>query len=148
MDLDEALELAELHHSGQVDKAGRPYIGHISRVVDAVDTPEEKLAAALHDLLEDTPVTAADLLTAGCSPEIVRVVEALTRGDDESYEDFVRRAAQDPIARTVKRADVADNADEARLAFLQAGQAARLRSKYARATRILNAHDTTHPTNC
>ena len=145
MDLDEALELAELHHSGQVDKAGRPYIGHISRVVDAVDTPEEKLAAALHDLLEDTPVTAADLLTAGCSPEIVRVVEALTRGDDESYEDFVRRAAQDPIARTVKRADVADNADEARLALLPTGQAARLRSKYARATRILDTYDAAHP---
>ena len=148
MDLDEALELAELHHSGQVDKAGRPYIGHISRVVDAVDTPEEKLAAALHDLLEDTDMTAADLLTKGCTPEIVRVVEALTRGDDESYEDFVRRAAQDPIARAVKGADVADNADEARLALLSTGQAARLRAKYARATRILNAHDTTHPTNC
>ena len=148
MDLDQAMELAELHHSGQVDKAGQPYIGHIRRVVGAVDTSEEKLAAALHDLLEDTPVTAADLLTAGCSPEIVRVVEALTREDDESYEDFVRRAAQDPIARVVKRADVADNADEARLALLPIGQAARLRAKYARAARILNAHDTTHPTNC
>jgi (p)ppGpp synthase/HD superfamily hydrolase len=145
MDLDEALELAELHHSGQVDKAGQPYIGHISRVVDAVDTPEEKLAAALHDLLEDTDVTAADLLTDGCPPEIVRVVKALTRGDDESYEDFVRRAAQDPIARVVKRADVADNADEARLALLPTGQAARLRAKYARAAKLLDSYDTAHP---
>ena len=139
MDLDQALELAELHHSGQVDKAGQPYIGHIRRVVCAVDAPEEKLAAALHDLLENTPVTAADLLTKGCTPEIVRVVEALTHGEDESYEDFLRRAAQDPIARAVKRADVADNADEARLALLPTGQAARLRSKYARAAKILNS---------
>jgi (p)ppGpp synthase/HD superfamily hydrolase len=38
MDLDQAMELAELHHSGQVDKAGQPYIGHIRRVVGAVDT--------------------------------------------------------------------------------------------------------------
>jgi guanosine-3',5'-bis(diphosphate) 3'-pyrophosphohydrolase len=68
------------------------------------------------------------------------VVEALTRGDDESYEDFVRRAAQDPIARAVKGADVADNADEARLALLSTGQAARLRSKYARAAKILNSY--------
>lgn len=139
MDLDQALKLAELHHSGQVDKAGQPYIGHIRRVVGAVDTSEEKLAAALHDLLEDTPVTAADLLAKGCTPEIVRAV-ALTRGEDESYEDFVGRAAQDPIARTVKRADVADNADEARLALLPTGQAARLRSKYARAPKILNSY--------
>ena len=144
MDLEQALELAELHHRGQVDKAGQPYIGHIRRVVGAVDSPEEKLAAALHDLLEDTPVTAADLLSRGCTPEIVRVVEALTRREDESYEDFVRRAAQDPIARVVKRADVADNADEARLALLPTGQAARLRSKYARAARILNSHPA-HP---
>ena len=147
MDLEQALELAELHHGGQVDKAGRPYIGHIRRVVGAVDTSEEKLAAALHDLLEDTPMTAADLLTKGCTPEIVRAVEALTRGEDESYEDFVRRAAQDPIARVVKRADVADNADEARLALLPTGQAARLRSKYARAARILNSHPA-HPAKC
>jgi len=147
MDLDQALELAELHHSGQVDKAGQPYIGHIRRVVDAVDTPEEKLAAALHDLLEDTPVTAADLLSKGCTPEIVRVVEALTRGVDESYEDFVRRAAQDPIARAVKRADVADNADEGRLALLPTGQATRLRSKYARAAKILNSKSP-RLTNC
>ena len=146
MELEQALELAELHHSGQVDKAGQPYIGHIRRVVSAVDTPEERLAAALHDLLEDTPVTAADLLTKGCPPEIVRVVEALTRGEDESYEDFVRRAAQDPIARAVKRADVADNADEARLALLPTGQAARLRPKYARAAKFLNSNPA-HPTN-
>jgi (p)ppGpp synthase/HD superfamily hydrolase len=147
MDLDQALELAELHHRGQVDKAGQPYIGHICRVVGMVDTSEEKLAAALHDLLEDTPVTAADLLTKGCTPQIVRAVEALTRGEDESYEDFVRRAAQDPIARAVKKADVADNADEARLALLPIGQAARLRSKYARAAKILNSYPV-HPANC
>jgi (p)ppGpp synthase/HD superfamily hydrolase len=140
VNLDQALNLAELHHSGQVDKAGQPYIGHIRRVVAAVSTPEEKLAAALHELLEDTGMTAADLLTEGCPLEIVRVVEALTRGDDESYEDFVRRAAQDPVARAVKKADVADNADEARLALLPTGQAARLRSKYARATKILDSY--------
>jgi (p)ppGpp synthase/HD superfamily hydrolase len=104
VNLDQALELAELHHSGQVDKAGRPYISHIRRVVGAVDKPEEKLAAALHDLLEDSDMTADKLLAEGCPPEIVRVVEALSRGNDESYEDFVRRAAQDPIARAVKRA--------------------------------------------
>ena len=144
MDLDQALELAELHHSGQVDKAGQPYIGHIRRVVGAVDTSEEKLAAALHDLLEDTPVTAADLLAKGCTPEIVRVVEALTRREGEIYENFVRRAAQDPIARAVKKADVADNADEARLALLPTGQAAQLRSKYASAAKILNSYPA-HP---
>jgi hypothetical protein len=90
-------------------------------------------------------MTADKLLAEGCPPEILRVVEALSRGDDESYEDFVRRAAQDPIARAVKRADVVDNASEARLALLPAGQAARLRSKYARATTILDSYDAADP---
>ncbi len=31
MDLDQALELAELHHSEQVDKAGQPYIAPLTR---------------------------------------------------------------------------------------------------------------------
>lgn len=145
VNLDQALELAEVHHASQTDKAGKLYIDHIHRVVDAVHTPEEKLAAALHDLLEDTELTASDLLAEGCPPEIVRVVQALTRGDDESYEEFVRRAVQDPIARAVKRADVADNADEARLALLPSGQAARLRSKYARAAKILDSYDPARP---
>jgi (p)ppGpp synthase/HD superfamily hydrolase len=147
VNLDQALEFAELHHDGQVDKGGQPYIDHVRRVVSAVCKPEEKLAAALHDLLEDTDVTTTELLDEGCPPEIVRVVEALSRRDDESYEDFVRRAAQDPIARAVKRADVADNASETRLALLPAGLAARLRYKYIRATAILDSFEATEAAN-
>jgi len=47
--------------------------------------------------------------------------------------------------RTVKEADVADNADEAPLALLPAGQAARLRSKYTRAAKILDSYNPAHP---
>jgi (p)ppGpp synthase/HD superfamily hydrolase len=48
MRVEQAIELASRFHEGAVDKAGRPYIGHILRVVDAVNTHEEKLAAAMH----------------------------------------------------------------------------------------------------
>ncbi|HXR22661.1 MAG TPA: hypothetical protein VN786_08905, partial [Acidimicrobiales bacterium] len=135
------------HHGTQVDKAGNPYMGHIRRVVDAVSTPEKKLAAALHDLLEDTDVTAGELVARGCRPEVVRAVEALTCQDGEDYDVFVRRAAQDPIARAVKRADVADNADEGRLALLPPDEADRLRAKYARAAEILDSYLAVHPAN-
>lgn len=138
MELDEALELAATHHAGQADKAGRPYIGHILRVVGSVDGPEEKLAAALHDLLEDTPVTSDDLLSAGCPSEVVTAVIALTRLDGEDYDAFITRAAQNPIAALVKRADLADNSDESRLALLPSALAARLRTKYANAVGILD----------
>jgi hypothetical protein len=64
--------------------------------VDAVDTPDEKLAAALHDLLEDTLMTADGLRDAGCPPQVVAAVQALTRRPGEDYE---ARAVRDPIPR-------------------------------------------------
>jgi hypothetical protein len=137
MRLDQAIELARRFHHGATDKAGRPYISHVQRVVDRVTNSDQKLAAALHDLLEDTPLTSTDLLAAGCSPRVIAAVEALTRRPGEEYEAFLRRAASDPIARTVKLADIADNADETRLAVLEPAEAARLRSKYERARSIL-----------
>ena len=99
MGLAQALQLAERFHHGQEDKAGLPYIGHVKRVVAGVESPDEKMAAALHDLLEDTEVTADDLRSEGCPEHVVVAVEALTRRKGEKYDDFVARAARDPIAR-------------------------------------------------
>ena len=139
MKLEQALELARRFHERQVDKAGRPYLEHILRVVDGVQTEDEKLVAAMHDLVEDTDLTFSDLRCAGAPYRIVQAVDALTKQDNESYEDFIARAAQDPIARSVKLANLADNADESRLALLEREQAGRLRSKYADALRLLQS---------
>jgi guanosine-3',5'-bis(diphosphate) 3'-pyrophosphohydrolase len=79
MRVEQAIELASRFHEGAVDKAGRPYIGHILRVVDAVNTHEENLAAAMHDLLEDTPLTRRHLSCAGSPPDTTLAVEALAR---------------------------------------------------------------------
>ena len=139
MRLEQAVDLATRFHAGQVDKAGNPYIEHVLRVMDAVDTDQEKLVAVMHDLLEDTPLTASDLHCAGCPPQIVDGVEAMTKRDGEDYDDFIRRAAVHPIARAVKAADLADNADETRLAVLEPDIAARLRIKYASARALLQS---------
>jgi hypothetical protein len=139
MKLEQALELARRFHQGQLDKAGRPYLEHIMRVVNGVQTDDEKLVAAMHDLVEDTPLSFGDLICAGAPNRIVHAVEALTRQDGEDYHDFIGRAASDPIARPVKLADLADNSDEGRLALLEPEQAARLRAKYADALRFLQS---------
>src|SRR5262249_12104274 len=136
--LDHALELADQFHAGATDKAGAPYVEHVHRVVDAVSTSEAKIVAALHDIVEDTNLNLEDLLAAGFSPSITVAVDALTRRKGESYVRFVRRAASHPVAREVKMADVADNADAERLALLDAKTALRLRRKYSRADRILH----------
>jgi hypothetical protein len=96
------------------------------------------MAAVLHDVLEDTPLVAEDLISSGCSDDVVDAVVALTRRSGESYETFLRRLSANQIARRVKSADIDDNSDESRLALLSADQAAGLREKYDGARRLLN----------
>lgn len=91
----------------------------------------------MHGLLEDTDLTADDLLLAGAPATVVEAVVALTRAQGEDYDEFCRRAASNAIARAVKLADIADNADEGRLQLLDLELADRLREKYRRAHQIV-----------
>jgi len=101
---------------GQVDKAGVPYISHPLRLMHAVTSPYEQMAAVLHDVVEDTTINFDDLRLAGFPPEVVEAVAALTKRDDESRLDAAARAANNPIARVVKLAGVKDNMDLSRIA--------------------------------
>jgi (p)ppGpp synthase/HD superfamily hydrolase len=106
-----ALEIAQAAHIGQRDKAGYPYISHVRRVADAVAKhgTTVQTVALLHDLIEDCPGWSLDRLRGeGFSEEIITAVSALTRGD-ETYTEFIERLSSNPIARTVKRADLIDN---------------------------------------
>lgn len=117
----DAFRIAREGHASQIDKSGQPYIGHIWRVMGGVDGDAEKMVAALHDYLEDVESASTQgLLDLGVPTEVVDAVEALTKrddekGSDEGYFRFVRRAAQNPLARKVKRADLADNTNPERV---------------------------------
>ncbi|MNH44089.1 hypothetical protein D3C79_1061500 [compost metagenome] len=63
---------------------------------------------------------------------------ALSRRDGESYEDFVVRLGCDPLARTVKMADLADNSDLSRIACPGPADLARL-ARYRQASAYLQA---------
>ena len=67
------------------------------------------MAAVLHDVLEDTPVTVDELRAEGLPDDVIDAVIVLTRRDGTSYEDYIERVALNPIARDVKAADIADN---------------------------------------
>lgn len=110
-----AIEIAARAHAGQVDKAGAPYVFHPLRLMLSLDTPEQWMAAALHDVVEDTSVTLADLEAEGFPAKVVHAVRVLTKLPGESRVEAARRAARDPIARAVKLADVADNLDLKRI---------------------------------
>ncbi len=127
-----AIEMATAAHTGQVDKNGCPYIEHPLAVMAKVSTEDEKIVAVLHDVLEDTAVTADDLRAEGMTEWQLAALVAVTRRNDEPYTDAVRRALRDPIGRVVKRADHEHNTDPARLARLPDDVATRLRQKYER----------------
>jgi ribosomal protein S18 acetylase RimI-like enzyme len=113
--LNDAIALAAQAHAGQVDKAGAPYILHPLRVMLAQETDEARIAAVLHDVVEDTGWTLAALAERGFPPAALAAVDALTRRAGESYDEFVVRAGADHIARRVKLADLCDNLDLRRL---------------------------------
>jgi len=114
--LERAIEIAAAAHAGQVDKAGQPYILHPLRVMLRVSTSHERMAAVLHDVVEDTPVTLVQLTEAGFPAEVVDAVAALTKRPGETRMQAAARAASNPIARVVKLADNAENMDLSRIA--------------------------------
>ncbi len=136
--LERAISLAALAHEGQVDKAGAPYILHVLRVMMRLETPEERMAAALHDVVEDCGWTLERLRDEGFPAAVISGVDAVTRRETESYEEFVLRAKADPIGRSVKWADLQDNSDLSRLPEVSDRDRERL-EKYRRALAALEA---------
>jgi hypothetical protein len=94
-----ARELASTLHATQTDKAGRPYIEHLTAVVDILlrrwpDAPAHAVEAAwLHDALEDTDVSPGGLRDYGISLEAIRLIYELTRPDDNFYLAWIRGLA-------------------------------------------------------
>ena len=134
----DAVEIARAAHDGQFDKSGKPYIGHPMRVMAALSDPHERMAAVLHDVIEDTPVTAADLRAAGCPEPVVVAVVALSKTEGEAQEDYLARVAANPMAKAVKFADIADNSSPARLTALDEATRQRLIAKYTAARAYLD----------
>ncbi|QBF27432.1 HD domain-containing protein [Pseudomonas tructae] len=136
--LERAIAVAARAHEGQHDKGGAAYILHPLRVMLRVSTPEQRIVAVLHDVLEDSPLTLSDLAREGFALKILAAVLALSRRDDESYQDFVVRLGHDPLARVVKLADLADNSDLSRIAIPGPADLARL-ARYQQASAYLQA---------
>ncbi|HET7464675.1 MAG TPA: HD domain-containing protein [Longimicrobium sp.] len=137
-DLEEAIRIAVEAHRGQKDRAGAPYILHPLRMLFRVQTDAERMAAVLHDVVEDTAWTLDDLRARGFPAEVVDAVDHLTRRPGESYEQFVGRAATHPVARRVKLADLEDNLDVRRIGAVTGADAERL-NRYLAAWRRLTA---------
>lgn len=128
--------IAFVAHRGQHDRSGLPYIDHPGRIAERFDPMIEPVAAAsawLHDVLEDTPVTAQELFEAGVLPAVIDVVQLLTRTPEVTPEEYYAAIRRDPVARRVKLADIDDNTARWRLRRLDYDTQLRLVEKYRHA---------------
>jgi (p)ppGpp synthase/HD superfamily hydrolase len=107
--LDRAIQVAARAHEGQTDKQGQPYLLHPIAVMMRVEPIEAKIVAVLHDVVEDTAVTLDELIAADFPDNVIAALRLVTHAKDEPYADYVVRAKANPIARTVKLADLAEN---------------------------------------
>ena len=139
----DAYKLAATLHRDQVDKAGHPYIEHLTRVflrvVDAGGSRDQQIAALLHDSIEDGRTNIPALDAAGVPPLAIKIIVTLTRCASEPYADYIQRIRGRHDASLVKLADLADNSDPERLALLPIATQVRLIDKYNRATQLLNS---------
>jgi (p)ppGpp synthase/HD superfamily hydrolase len=137
--LERAIVIAAEGHAGVTDKAGAPYILHPLRMMINLLTIEERIVAVLHDVCEDCPGwTLQRIRNEGFSESIVAAVDSVTKREGELYEDFVRRAAANPIGRRVKLADLIDNCDFSRISAPSERDYQRI-AKYRRAIELIKS---------
>lgn len=86
-----------------------PYIAHPLAVMDMMSTNEEKIVAVLHDVVEDTELTLADLRNAGVPSKLIHVINKLTKYKDNSYEQYISGIITSKLATKVKLADIFHN---------------------------------------
>lgn len=141
--LEDAIAIAAMVHKGQTDKAGAPYILHPLRLMMRMKTEAEMMVAVLHDVVEDSRESGEDgwtfekLRAAGFSDEVLAALDCVTNRTGESYDKFIIRAANNPIARRVKIADLEDNMNIRRISEIKPKDLERL-EKYHRSWSYLN----------
>lgn len=103
-------EIAICAHQGQFRRDGvTPYIEHPKAVASKMITFEEKAVAWLHDVLEDTELTAQDLIDKGVPERIVDGITYMTKREGESYTGFLCIVSNNPLAKAVKIQDMLHN---------------------------------------
>ena len=116
--IEKSLAIALRAYSGKTDKSGCEYIKHPLRVMAKMDTDEERSVALLHDVIEDSDISAQELYELGIPQHVVDAVVCLTKQPKESYQDFIERVKTNKLATKVKLADIEDNINVLRLKSL------------------------------
>ena len=133
-----AMRLAYEAHLGQKDYNNVPYIFHPIHLAEQMEDELTCTVALLHDVVEDTAVTFADL-EKEFPAEVIEALRLLTHEAGVDYFDYVRKIKTNPIAKRVKLEDLKHNSDESRnVEGIIADERLEFwRKKYAKAKEIL-----------
>ena len=131
-----ALSLCFEAHKNQLDKSGLLYVFHPFHLAEQMDTEETTIVALLHDVVEDTDCTLADLSAMGFDKVITDAIALMTHADGVDYMDYVRAIKSNPVAKAVKLADLRHNSDLTRLDYIDE-KALERRNKYLQAIELL-----------
>lgn len=133
-----ALKLCFEAHKDQVDKSGLPYVFHPFHLAEQMPDEVTTVVALLHDVVEDTHYTLGDITAMGFSSEVTDALALLTHDPGVAYLEYVAKIKKNPIAATVKLADLRHNSDLSRLDIIDEKAEARL-EKYHRAIDLLTS---------
>ena len=107
--LHKAITIAYEAHQGQYSINGEPYILHPLRLLIKAKSNEERIIAILHDVIEKTNISLADLKNKGFDQNIISSIDSLSRRRNESYIEYIKRLMQNKISVKIKLLDLADN---------------------------------------
>ena len=111
-----AMQIAYDAHYGQVDRGKTPYIFHPMHVAESMKDEDSTVVAILHDILEDTPVSAELLRRKGIPERLIEAIEIMSHREDEPYMVYLYRIinSKNELAIRVKYADILHNLDATR----------------------------------
>ena len=131
-----ALKLCFEAHKNQVDKSGLTYVFHPFHLAEQMTDENTTVVALLHDVVEDTDYTIADLKNMGFNEEILEAISLMTHSKNVPYMDYVAEIKKNPIAKAVKLADLKHNSDLSRLDIVDEKAIKRV-EKYRKAIELL-----------
>ncbi len=104
-----AEQIAREAHKEQKRWDWKPYITHPEAVANSLTDIDCKIAAWLHDVIEDTDFNIEHLDSRGIPKGLIPSVVRLTRLPHESYKGYILNIRKDKIATRVKIADLKNN---------------------------------------
>lgn len=133
-----AMKTAYNAHLGQLDYNDVPYIFHPYHLAEQMDDEISCTVALLHDVVEDTSLTFADLEQI-FPKQVIEIVMLLTHNEKVDYFDYIRKIKTNAIATKVKLADIEHNSNEDRSigSNLTQEQLLYWKEKYAKAKELL-----------